>query len=186
MKTILNTITLIQSGVFAVSSTQGDTLYLQSSQIDELGIITRNLQSMVLLEPRLKKYLLQDKDILFSAKGIRNSAVCFDARMGAAVASTTFLVLKVQSASVLPEFVAWFLNHPSTQATLKAQARGASPPSITKDVLQHLQIDVPSLQRQEEILQIHSLWKKEQNLLRMINELKAQEIQSLLIQSAKG
>jgi len=180
----LKDIAQIQSGVYAKPGKDGDVLYLQSGHIDDSGVIQRNLQPSVALDHKLTNFILNDGDILFSAKGNRNISVIYSSQLGKAVASTTFLVLRPIGKNVLPEYLAWFLNHPRIQLFLKTHAKGASPPSISKETLQDLQVEVPDIQTQKEILLIHTLRKKEQQLIQQIEELKEQSLQYRLYHSS--
>ena len=82
-------------------------------------------------------------------------------------------------------FLAWFLNHHTTQKILKVQARGTSIVSISKAVLEELEMEVPSVEIQHYILKIASLRKQEVVIKNKLNELQEQYIQTLLIQLIK-
>ena len=102
-----------------------------------------------------------------------------------AVASTSFFVIRLHDRNVLPGYLTWFLNHPSTQTVLKGQARGSSIASISKAVLSELEIPIPNIQKQELILKIFKLQNKAKNLKQQIEMLREKEIQHLLINAIK-
>jgi restriction endonuclease S subunit len=173
----------IQTGVYAQPSHHGDAIYLQSRHIDESGKIDFNLQPDISLDDRVSKFILSSGDILFSAKGNKNISIVYDQKLGPAVASSTFFVIRLTHQAVLPDYVSWFLNHPRTQKYLKAQAKGASPPSISIKTLYDLEIHVPNINTQREIIIIDTLRKKEQSMVRQIEDLKEQLMQQRLYQS---
>ncbi len=128
---------------------------------------------------------LKKGDILFAAKGTKNFAACYENEDMPAVASTSFFVIRLNDKNVLPGYLNWFLNHPGTQTVLKGYARGTSIASISKAVLSELEIPVPSIQKQELILQLNKLRNKEKNIKQQIENLREKEIQNLLINAIK-
>lgn len=152
-------------------------VYLQAKHFDENG----NLHT--LLHPDLPagriaaKHLLQEGDVLFAAKGTKNFATVYERHNEPAVASTSFFVIRPTHKNLLPQFLAWFLNHPHTQALLKAQALGTSIPSISKHVLENLEIAVPGLDIQKTILHITLLRNREKVLKKDIETLREKQIQ---------
>lgn len=115
------------------------------------------------------------------AKGFRNVAIVYSEYMGPAVASSSFFVIRVNSQQALPGYVAWFINHPNSQKILKAKAKGTSLPSISISALADLEIDLPDMKIQQEILLIQDLRNKEKQLISEIEALKEQHIQQELL-----
>jgi restriction endonuclease S subunit len=77
----------------------------------------------------------------------------------------------------------WFLNNHTTQTLLKGQAIGSSIPSISKQVLDNLEITLPSIETQETILEITKLRNKEKALKQKIEILREKQIQQQIIQA---
>ncbi len=185
MKTNLKQIASIQTGLFAKPVAKGDIVYLQAKHFDENG------QLKTLLHPDLKadtitdKHMLRHGDVLFAAKGTKNFAAWFESKNQPSVASTSFFVLRITDKIILPQFLVWFLNHPSTQEILKRTARGTSIPSIRKTVLEELEISIPNIETQEAILKITQLRNAEKKLKKEIESLREQQIQQLIINSIK-
>jgi restriction endonuclease S subunit len=84
---------------------------------------------------------------------------------------------------VLPQYLAWFLNNHTTQTLLKGQAIGTSIPSISKQVLENLEIAVPSIETQKAILQITKLRNKEKSLKQEIEVLRDKFLHQQLFQA---
>lgn len=185
MKTTLKHITSIQTGVFAKPIQKGEIVYLQAKHFDENGELAETLYPDLSADNKLNKHLLKKGDILFAAKGTKNFAACYENEEMPAVASTSFFVIKLNDKNVLPGYLTWFLNHPNTQTLLKGYARGTSIASISKAVLNELEIPIPSIQKQELILRIFKLRNKERNLKQQIENLREIEIQNLLINATK-
>ncbi len=69
------------------------------------------------------------------------------------------------------EYLAWFMNHPKTQAKLKDTARGSYIPFVAKGDLAAFSIPVPSLEVQDRIGRIDQLRLQERKLVSRFNEL---------------
>ena len=188
MKTILKHISSIQTGIFAKPDAEGEIVYLQAKHFDEYG------QLISILYPGLKqgniaeKHLLKHGDVLFAAKGTKNFASWYEGKNQAAVASTSFFVIRVNEnfqKKILPEFLAWIINHPISQNFLKGKAIGTSIVSISKSVLEELEISIPDLKTQKTILKISQLSNSEKKIKQQIETLKEKQIQQQIINAIK-
>ncbi len=172
MKKLIKEIASIQTGLFAKPSGTGEVVYLQSKHFDEYGQLLSILHPDLMADGISDKHLLKDGDVLFAAKGTKNFAAVFENHNEPSVASTSFFVIRLTDKKVLPAYIAWFLNNHTTQALLKSQAIGTSIPSISKQVLENLEISVPSIEIQKAILQITQLRNKEKSLKQKIEVLR--------------
>ena len=185
MKTLIKDITNIQTGLFAKPAGIGEVVYLQSKHFDEYGQLHSALHPDLLAEGISDKHLLKDGDVLFAAKGTKNFAAVFENHNEPSVASTSFFVIRPTDKKVLPQYLAWFLNNHTTQTFLKGQAIGTSIPSISKQVLENLEITVPNIEIQKGILQITNLRNKEKSLKLKIDTLREKQIQKQIINAIK-
>lgn len=172
MKTELKHIANIQTGVFAKPVAKGDIAYLQPKYFDELGKLTTNLEPDLNSVGISEKHILKQGDVIFAAKGSKNFAARFDLEDIPAVASTSFFVIKIFEKNILPEYLTWYLNHQTTMKYLKSFARGTSIASISKDVLNELEIIVPSLEKQQLIFKIDDLRTAERQITMKLLSLK--------------
>lgn len=185
MKTLIKNISKIRTGLFAKPSEKGEVVYLQSKHFDESGQLLHALHPDLMAVGISKKHLLNEGDVLYAAKGTKNFATVFEAHNKPAVASTSFFVITLSNEKVLPQYLAWFLNNNSTQLNLKGQAIGTSMPSISKLVLENLEIAIPSLKIQKAILKIAQLQDIEKVLKRKIETLREKQIQQQIINAIK-
>ena len=185
MKTTLKHITSIQTGVFTKPIQKGEIVYLQARHFDENGVLSETLYPDLNADSKIHKHLLKKGDVLFAAKGTKNFATCYENDNVLAVASTSFFVIRLQDKNVLPGYLTWFLNHPNIQRKLKGEARGTSIASISKVVLAELEISVPDLRKQELILNIYKLRKREKKLYLQLENYREKHIQQLLINATK-
>ena len=187
MRITLKHIASIQTGVFAKPIPEGDVIYLQAKHFDEVGQISTGLHPDLMAESISERHLLRQGDVLFAAKGTKNFAAVYNLEEPA-VASTSFFVIRLEEEfrhRVLPEFLAWLINHPGAQAYLKGQAMGSSIVSISKGVLEELEISTPSIQKQQLILNISKLRNKEIELRQQIERLRDKQIQQQILNAIK-
>jgi restriction endonuclease S subunit len=175
----------LQTGLFAKPEPEGDVTYLQVKHFDESGHLQDALHPDLKADKVTEKHLLKQGDILFAAKGAKNFAAVYESHNPPAVASTSFFVIRFLQSGILPAYLAWYLNHPTTMTFLKEQAMGSSIVSISKTVLDELEIPVPSIEQQKAIVHIATLQQRESWLYRRIEELRAQLIQQQIFNTLK-
>ncbi len=185
MKQVLKHIAFIQTGLFAKPIAEGDIVYLQAKHFDENGNLRSSLHPDIKADYITDKHLLRSGDILFAAKGTKNFAAVFENHNEPAVASTSFFVIRLTQKNILPHFLVWFLNHPSTQKLLKGQAIGTSIVSISKAVLDELEVPLTDIKTQKAILQIAQLRNEEKKLKQQIEMLREKQIQQQIINVIK-
>lgn len=184
----LNNLASIQTGIFAKTFSTGEIVYLKAKHFDDQGHLNKVLHPDLNLNKVTQKHLLQHGDVLFAAKGTKNFAAWYEAKNIPAVASTSFFIIRMENSfrdKILPEFLVWYLNHPNTQKYLKVKAKGTNIVSISKTVLQEMQILVPELQVQEAIIKINHLCNTEKQLKEKIEELREKLIQQQILNGIK-
>ena len=185
MKLKLADISSIQTGLFAKPIAEGEVVYLQARHFDENGQLVSSLHPDLKAEGISDKHLLQPGDVLFAAKGTKNFAAWYESDNLPAVASTSFFVIRLNESfqnKILPEFLVWLINLPNSQNFLKGKAIGTSIVSISKSVLEELEISIPNLKAQKAILKITHLRKAEKNLKQQIETLREKQIQQQIWQ----
>jgi len=186
LRTVLKDIVKISTGIYTKPDAFGNTLYLQAKHFKEDGSVDLLPKPEICLDNKNEKHLLKTGDILFAAKGIKNFAAVFNGNIGNAVASSTFLILRINNqyiSKILPEYLEWWLNHNVNQKSLKNLAIGSALPSISKAALQELEIIIPEMEKQKLVLKISELRKKESNYILEINKLRELLIQHKIFTS---
>ncbi len=173
----------IKSGVFAKNNTNPDLYYIQSTDFDKERNWSKTLSPILINAVKFSNHILNIGDVLFAAKGRDFFAVVYDGAFQPAVASTTFLVLQVQSKTVIPEYVSWYINHPQTQNLFRSLAKGSAIPSISKTILEQIEIPVPEVSKQIAILELHKLQIKEQQIHKQLGKLRQDYINELTYKS---
>jgi len=179
----IGNIVRIRSGVFAKGGANPDLYYIQSTDFDKQRNWNKTLNPILSNSPKFYNHVLNSGDILFVSKGRDFFAVVYDGKFLPAVASTTFLVLQVRVDTALPDYVTWFLNHPQTQSILWSFAKGSAIPSISKTILEQIEIPIPELSKQKAILELYNLQMKEKRIHKQIGKLRQEYINELTYKS---
>ena len=167
--TRLKHIAKIQTGVYLRPSPVADTLYLQVGSFDTNGNISTKCEPSIALDSEYRNYLLQENDLLFAAKGTNNFCTIFHSQKYNAVASISFLVIKLTAKDrLLHKYLCWYLNLQTTLQYLSLQAKGTAIPSISKATIEELDIPIPSIDKQIKIVEIAELQKIEEKLYKEI------------------
>lgn len=182
---LLGEITNIFSGIYAKPDIEGDVFYIQARHFSKEGIFDSTVNPDLLYTDKLAKHLLQKDDILLASKGLNNFAVAYNDEIGKAVASSMFLVIRINQGGILPEFLTWYLNHPLAQSYFINCSKGTALPCITKRIVENLEITIPTLEKQRVILKIHELRLKEKQIKTSIEDLKETQIQQHLFNALK-
>lgn len=188
MNTIIKHIATIQTGIFAKPVKEGQIVYLQAKHFNENGLLVSSLYPDLKAGSISEKHILHSGDIIFAAKGTKNFAALYESRNYTAVASTSFFVIRVNpdfQSRILPEYLTWYLNQPSSQNYLKSHAVGTSIVSIAKSVIEEMELYLPDLKTQKTILAISQLRNSEKKLKAQIESLREKQIQQQIINAIK-
>lgn len=131
------------------------------------------------LEEIPEKYLLHPGDILFLSKGLRNFAYCLKEPMTNVIASGLFFILRIKDETVLPEYLAWYINQSPAQTKIKNMAQGTQIPMISCSQFADLEVDIPPIEVQKIIIELDRLAYREKVLLQSLTEKRHQLIQAL-------
>lgn len=110
---------------------------------------------------------LRAGDVLFMAKGTRNHAVVIGDVPQNTVCTPNFyhIRLKPNVDGLMPEFLAWQLNHSDAQRYFSICSQGSVAPSVTKAQLGELPIVIPTLENQKLMIELAGAAIHEQELL---------------------
>jgi hypothetical protein len=144
------------------------------------GVLRIGEPNLILLDAETAgRSALQSSEVLVAARGSRTTAAVFDAQCPA-VAGGQFLVIRPQVGRLLPIYLRWFLNLPSTQNHLIPQ--GSYMRSVTAATLAELNIPLPPLPQQHAIAALHEMRLHEKHLMESLAARRAVLIdQSILL-----
>lgn len=104
--------------------------------------------------------------VLLPARGVYFRASCYLSAGEShlpVIVSSQFLIIEPKR-GLKPEFLCWYLNQPSMQRILADASQGTSIPLLRAATVKQLKLEVPSLDKQEQILHINQMWEQEQQL----------------------
>lgn len=174
----------IRSGVFARTVPLGDIQYLQLTDFDADGYYLPMAIKDLKRTKTLERHLLQEGDVLFAAKGSKRFATVYRDSYGAAVASSTFLVLTITQRELLcPEYLAMYLTVLGEQKAFSTMAMGSSLPIVSITSLASLEIPLPTLEKQKKLIRVQTLAQRQRALLQQITQLQTEVINRKILQS---
>lgn len=157
-----------------------------TSDFDENDNLVNNIEPNVLYKSSIEKNYLQFGEILFNAKGRRFFAYLFTNEYENTIASASFLVLTLTKNSVVPDFLVWFLNHPETLKVFNSKMSTQVMPSISKQELSELEIIIPSIEIQEQIVALDNLKKRQIKIQKELISLEENYINALTYKKIKN
>jgi restriction endonuclease S subunit len=177
----------LQSGIYVnVSTARGDTIYyLQVRHWNKQRNWSHLVRPELRKENKFNKNYLKPGDILLATKGTDLFAAVYDGYYSPAIASSVFTVLRIKDTNtVLPAYLQWYLNHPSTTKKLTAASKGTSMPMITRDIIEQLELPIPSLEKQRMILLAQDMQRRAMQLRSRIDQLNKTIFHFNLLQTA--
>lgn len=174
----LGEIAQVLSGVYMKGNPTGEIAYLQVK--DLLMLSPETTASRIEYTPKLDYYMLKKGDLLFAGKG--TTYLCKEFNLDIlAVPSTTLYIIRLQSKIISPEYLCWFLNHPSVVAAVKTVQAGTGTPLIHKPAIENLEIIIPDQKTQQLIVELSTLQEREKEIIEAIAEKRMQITNQILI-----
>jgi hypothetical protein len=156
----------------------GDTAVVQIKNVSTDAGVDWPAVARTTLTGRREPDWLKPGDILFSARGQRNVAVCLNQPPVRAVCSPHFFLIRVNDEGLaLPDFLAWQMNLPRAQRYFAQSATGSYITSIRRQVLETLPVQIPSLDRQRLLVRLAHAARREKRLIEMLTENRQRELE---------
>ncbi|MGI9526699.1 MAG: restriction endonuclease subunit S [Weeksellaceae bacterium] len=128
------------------------------------------------------RFIIKEEDILFSTRIKFQAYHLPQHTKHPYIASSSFVILRPFYEIILKDYLIWYLNLPNISNIIhKQNASGANMPFISIKNLKQLDVDLPPLNVQKEIVKIHALQMQERNLTQKILSLKQTYLQSILL-----
>lgn len=133
---------------------------------------------------------LNPGDILFTFRGTRYVALALEEVPPQTIAGTQFMILRVREPrTLLPAFLAWQLNQPPAQRSFAEGATGTAQRSLRRNVIETVQVAVPSIEVQQSIVDLVELTQRERRTLEELIQVRSElvsAIASSLMDGATG
>ena len=144
---------------------RGETGIVQMRNVDpDAGVVWPSV-ARVDLPPARRLDFLAEGQVIFSTRGTRTYAVALAEPPFPAVCSPHFFVLRVSEPDIDPRFLAWQINQEAAQDYLQREATGSHILNIRRDVVERLEIMIPSRARQVAIVAFAEAAAREKRLL---------------------
>ena len=145
--------------------TDGAVAIIQMRDLTEDNKLSQCNLTTVKMNSLNDHHLVKRRDLIFRSRGQTTTAAIIDTKIGPAVVAAPLLRIRVTSKHVLPEYLCWFINQSSAQAFLRSRATGTAMMVIGKSALDALEVPLPDLEAQEQIVALADLSNKEQRLM---------------------
>lgn len=142
---------------------------LQSKSVKDNKIDLENVSWFHSLEEIDSDYFTRQNDILFKVTEPFDTVLITEETKNLLVAAN-FIILRVKSDKVYARFLHWFLRRASIKNRIRLLTQGTSIISIRTSDLLELNIDIPSLDKQKQIVKFLELADKEIELLNKLLE----------------
>ena len=130
---------------------------LQAKDVDDSLHFDSERLVRVNLDADPERYLVRQGDVIFLSRGLRPWALAIGELIGDTIVPSSFYILRTDPHLVRPYYLAWFLNHPNTQATLSEMAKGSNIPFISMRDFGAFQVQVPTISIQSKIVSLAHL-----------------------------
>ena len=145
------------------------------------GLVRINMEAVK------EHHLAQRGDLVFRSRGSLTTAAVLLEDPGKAVVAAPLLRIRVTKKDlVLPEYLNWYISQRDAQIFLTSRAKGTVQKMISKQAIEDLEVALPSLEKQKNILELAMLSAREKALLHTMADKREQYISTVLMQSAKG
>lgn len=159
---------------------EGDVAMVQMRDVSGEGRI--DWDGVVRIDPPGKRLpdFLGVGDLIFTTRGARNAAVIIEHVPGPAIcAPNLFLIRVVEAVACLPDYLAWYMNQRPAQVYFQRSATGTSIMNIRREVVEALEVPVPSLREQEAIIRMSYAARAEKQLLQQLIQNRDQQMEAL-------
>lgn len=126
-------------------------------------------------------------DILFRSRGQSTTASVVREAPPNTIAAAPLMRIRVTAPNiVLPEYLNWYLNQRPAQTYFTNYAKGTMQMMVDKTTLENLEVAIPSLDKQKQIMALADLMEQEQGLMQKLSEKRRQRTNSLLLKLAEN
>jgi hypothetical protein len=181
----------IQSGFTARGrlepSEHGNVLALQLRDILPTDKIEADNLTRIHLNSALDKYLVRSGDVVFRSRGERTTAAVVDASFsGEALAVLPLMILRPNTNLLSGAYLAWAINQEPAQRYFLEMSQGTNLRMVSRAALEELEVAVPELDVQAQILRIDALAERERELAEQLTLKRHELIHRVLVERAQG
>ena len=120
-------------------------------------------------EPLKAEYLTQPGDIIVRLT-TPYTAILIDSTTTGLIVSSNFMIIRMESNALLPDYLFWLLNTPAVKRRIYTSTTSNVLSAVKASFFTQFQFHVPPISQQERIGQIHKLARRETALLHQLAE----------------
>ena len=188
MKTKLKNIASVQMGYSFRSGLKpeqtGNIAVIQMKDLTEDNLVDQHSLLLIKLNDFKEHHKAELNDLVFRSRGQTNTAALIDVNIGPSVVAAPLLRIRIEKNSILPAYLCWFINQPSSQMFIQSKSNSSAMRMTGKSVLEDLEIVLPSIEIQQQIITLEKLSSQEQHLMSKLCNKKRQLMNKILIELA--
>ena len=139
------------------------------------------------METVKEHHLAQKGDLVFRSRGQITTAAILLEDPGRAVVAAPLLRIRITKPDkILPEYLKWYISQRDAQIFLASRAKGTVQKMIGKQSIEDLEVYLPTLEQQRNIVDLANLSARERAILSTLAKKRDQYISTVLMQLAKG
>ena len=143
------------------NSTQGNTAIIQMGDATQEGVEQPDQLARTQLAKLPAHYFLGPGDLIFRSRGLVNTAALITQPLARTICIAPLMYIRITRPDlILPAYLQWFINLTSTQKQISTYARGTPVRMIAAESMQGLDVELPTLENQQQILVTVELGQK--------------------------
>lgn len=165
---------------------KGPIRVIQTGDISIDKPINLELSLTTSIEIPNQKFILQEGDILFRGRGTVCASVLMPKHKKTTIAASPLIFIRPDKQHILPSYLNWVLNSSLAHSFFSKLAQGSSIRSIGIKELLELEIPLPSLIEQDQIVRVSDCFNKERLLSKRLAEKKETLLTNLLLKNTSS
>lgn len=169
------------------ASENGEVAIIQMKDLRDDNTVSCDGLVKIDLDGVKEHHLVRKGDLIFRSRGQLTTAAILLGDPGKAVVAAPLLRIRVSKTDkVLPEYLSWYISQRDAQIFLTSRADGSSQKMISKQAMEELDVLLPGLEQQKNIVELAWLAAREQRLSHRLADQRERYISRLLMQIARG
>ena len=164
----------------------GAVSVIQMKDLGSDNIVHCESVQKVDMEIPKEHHLVQKGDLIFRSRGVTTTVAILNQKPRITIVSAPLLRIRINNNAVLPEYLCWFINQDVSQQYLKMRQEGTHGGMISRQILEGLPVNIPSLEKQRKIIEIINLQNRQVKLEKKRIDKQDQIISAMMLKLAKG
>jgi restriction endonuclease S subunit len=191
MKVSIKKLAVVQMGFSFRSrleaSKKGNVGIIQMKDLSDNNTVNINTLTKINTDKLKEHHFAQTGDLIFRSRGLTLTSALLHDDPGKAVVAAPLIRIRIKNThKILPEYLNWYISQPDAQAYFSSRAEGTTQKMISIPNIEELDVFIPTLQKQQIIVELASLAAREKMLLNELSQKRLQIISSQLIRFSKG